>query len=285
MKPGQRSIALCVDDFGLHAGVNAAVLRLASLQRINAVACMVGAPSWRAAREHLASLEAAGVEIGLHLDFTEFPLDATLRRALPVLQGAAYAGRLDESRLRAEIERQHDALEHALGHAPAFVDGHQHVHQLPMIRRLLFDVLGSRAGSPRPWLRSTRPAPRGNPRRAPATLAQRVKPRLISALGGAALSHLARAGGYPQNHHLLGVYNFSGDAQHYRALLHDWLARASDGDLLMCHPSEACEAHDVILHARITEYVVLTSPAFLEMLDEAGVTLRPMRQILDAARR
>ena len=274
-----------MDDFGLHAGVNAAVLRLASLQRVNAVACMVGAPSWHAAREQLASLEAAGVEIGLHLDFTEFPLDPTLRRALPVLQGAAYTGRLDESRVRVEIERQHAALEQALGHTPAFVDGHQHVHQLPMIRRLLIDVLGSRAGTRRPWLRSTRPAPRGHLRRASATLAQRVKPRLISALGGAALTDLARAGGYAQNRHLLGVYNFSGDAQHYRALLRDWLARASDGDLLMCHPSEACEAHDVILHARITEYVVLTSPAFLEMLDEAGVTLRPMRQILDAARR
>ena len=37
-----RMICVCVDDFGLHVGVNEAALQLAGMARIHAVACRVG---------------------------------------------------------------------------------------------------------------------------------------------------------------------------------------------------------------------------------------------------
>lgn len=51
--------------------------------------------------------------------------------------------------IAAEITRQLDAFEEALGRPPDFVDGHQHVHVLPGVRRALLDILVRRypAGS------------------------------------------------------------------------------------------------------------------------------------------
>ena len=63
-------IALCLDDLGLHAGVNAAAAALARMGRLNAVSCMVGAAHWRGAGEALAAkpdasiLIAAGLVVG-----------------------------------------------------------------------------------------------------------------------------------------------------------------------------------------------------------------------------
>lgn len=279
---GLTRLALGVDDFGLHAGVDAAVLALAGQGRLNAVSCMVGTPHWAAARGELAAFEAGHVDVGLHLDLTEAPRLAGMRLDLAplVLRAAAHA--LPAARLRDEIEAQLDAFEDARQRPPDHVDGHQHVHQLPQVREALLAALQRRYPAARPWLRSTRHAanlvsPPGQPWRA------RLKPRLIEALGAAGLARLARVQGYVQNQRLLGVYDFGGGAAAYRAWLAAWLRAARDGDLLMCHvamPGDA--AGDPIAAARQAEWQVLGAPAFAEQLAEAGVTLAPISRIVAA---
>ncbi len=175
----RRRVALCVDDFGLHAGVNAAVFRLAELGRLNAVSCMVAAPAWGDSAAALAALPRDKIELGLHLDLTEHPMRQPARR-LPHLIAAAYARRLDREPLRAEIEAQLDAFEAHAHRAPDYVDGHQHVHQLPVVREVLLQALSRRYRERLPWLRSTRAA-------APRAL----KPRIIETLGAAGLRRAA----------------------------------------------------------------------------------------------
>ncbi len=87
---GHLRIALCIDDFGLHAGVNGAALELARLGRVTAIACMVGAPQWRAGCTALTHLDAGALDIGLHLDFTETPLATASRQPLTALLLSAY---------------------------------------------------------------------------------------------------------------------------------------------------------------------------------------------------
>ncbi len=41
-------VCLCVDDFGLHAAINDAVLHLLELGRIGATGAMVDGPAWTA---------------------------------------------------------------------------------------------------------------------------------------------------------------------------------------------------------------------------------------------
>jgi predicted glycoside hydrolase/deacetylase ChbG (UPF0249 family) len=273
-----RRIAICVDDFGLHAGINQAVLRLAELERLNAVGCMVGAPGWRKGSVLLGQLDPDRIDIGLHLDFTEYPIDREARLPLSQIILQAYARRLDRTRVGREIASQLDAFEAAAGRPPDYVDGHQHVHQLPVIRELLIDALNKRAQpapARRPWLRSTR-APK-----APGTA---LKPRIIEALGAHTLSRQALAAGYGQNAHLLGVYDFAGDAQRYRALMARWLAAASDGDVLMCHPSLASGAvADPLIDARTREYDQLADPIFSALLAKARIVLEPISRIVGGA--
>lgn len=268
--PPPRAVCVCIDDFGLHPGVNEASAKLVQHGRAHAVGAMVGAPVFREGGAILRAADAHGVDIGLHLDLTEHPLRPGSRRSLRGWIVASYLRLVDTQALRDEITAQFDAFEQVVGHGPAYVDGHQHVHQLPGVREHLLDELAKRDPAARTWLRSTL---------APAA-AGASKSRVIEALGSAALADAVLRLGHRQNAHLLGVYDFKGGADRYRALLQGWMQVASDGDLLMCHPSTRTLTGDAITDARCIEYGVLSGDAFADMVNAAGLVLRPMSQIL-----
>lgn len=273
-----RRISVCVDDYGLHTGINQAVLALVHQGRVQAVSVMVGGPAWAEGARALRALDPQRVEVGLHLDLTEFPLQPALRRPLARLIALAYLRRLDAAALRTEIGAQLDAFEQAMGRAPAYVDGHQHVHQLPMVRTALLQELARRYPEGGLWLRATH-GPQGA---AHADARARCKSHLIAILGARALSALTQRQGLRQNARLLGVYDFTGGAQRYRARLDRWLHAARDGDLLICHaglPAPA-PAPDVLAGAREDEFAVLSAPGFEDALAGARVRLQPMGQIL-----
>lgn len=269
-------ISLCVDDFGLHEGINDAVFALARQGRVQAVSAMVGGPAWAQGAPVLRSLDPQSVEVGLHFDLTECPLQPALRRSLGPLIAQAYLRRLDAAALRAEIRAQFDAFEQAMGRAPAYVDGHQHVHQLPMVRTLLLQELARRYPEGGPWLRATY-SPQGV---AHADARTGFKNHVIALLGARALSALARRQGLRQNARLLGVYDFTSGAAQYRARLERWLRAARDGDLLMCHVGLPTGAPDVLAGARQDEFAVISAPDFDALLHNAHVRLLPMGQIL-----
>jgi predicted glycoside hydrolase/deacetylase ChbG (UPF0249 family) len=267
------TIAVCADDFGLNPHVARGVLALAEHGRLDGVGCMVGAPAWPGARSEIAALRGAGIDVGLHLDLTEHPLDADLRRPLSRLIADTWLRRLPAASLRTEIERQLDRFEQQVGHGPDYVDGHQHVHQLPQVRDALVDVLARRAR--RPWLRSTlRPLNLRPP--VFATASERVKPRIIEALGARALLRGAGRADLPTSRRLLGVYAFAADDDGYRAWLEAWLASAEEGDVLMCHPAAAgADAADPIAGARQVEHRVLGSDWLRDALARHGVATAP----------
>lgn len=271
-------LCLCVDDFGLHGGIDTAALRLVDMQRVHAIACLVGGPSWVESSRSLRRFGPESLDVGLHLDFTEVPLLGASRRSLRALIAASHLRVLDRPSIRAEIRAQLDAFEQVMGHAPAFIDGHQHVHQLPVVRHELLAELAARRPVVMPWLRSTR-APRARPA-ASAASPGRFKPWVIESLGAAGLASAAGRLGCPQNRHLLGVYDFRGGRDRYRELLASWLRVACDGDLLMCHPSLPSNDADPLMPARVAEFEVLASAGFDAALSEAHVQLAPMSQLL-----
>lgn len=273
------ALCICADDFGLHAGVNDAVARLASVGRLQAVGALVGAPAWKAGVQVLRRLEAEGLDVGLHLDLTEFPLMPGTRRPLGRLVALAILRRLDRTRLRAEIRAQLDSFEAELGNAPAFIDGHQHVHQLPCIRDELLAELQSRYGRYRPWIRCTRTVPMVTNSRLHAS--SRIKASTIQWLGSRRLSAAVSQHGFAQNRGLLGVYDFQGGAPRYLTLLQNWLAAARDGDLLMCHPGLRATTGEPLGLAREAEYEILAGRAFGELIKSSGVSLWPMSQLLN----
>ena len=261
---GARRLVVCIDDYALRPAVDDAVLSLATQGRVSATSCMVGIGRWSSAAAALRALPAGTLDTGLHLDFTEAPLDRSLRSGLGAFIARAYLGRLPRSRIAAEVRAQIDAFVDAMGRAPDHIDGHQHIHQLPVVRDALLDEM-ARRGFTRTWLRGTRP-PHGEPG---------TKPRVIAALGGHRLRTLAARQRIPVSAHLLGVYGFDADSAGYEQRLAQWLLRANDGDVLMCHPArgDGDAAGDPIARARGIEYQVLGGDAWPRLLAQAGVTV------------
>lgn len=275
-----RSICICVDDFGFDARINDAALHLASIGRAQAITCQVGGRAWTpAAIDPLRRLSARHLDVGLHLDFTEYPLRAASRRSLPRLLAGSLLHRLDARQVRAEIQAQLDAFEDAIGRPPRFVDGHQHVHQLPTIRSELVDELQHRYDLGALWLRSSRHATPLAARGLDGWRAA-LKACGISLLGATQMSRLAAVAGIAQNHRLLGIYGFEGGAPRYREWLEHWLRHAADADLLMCHPATAQAPGLAWSAARVAEWRVLSGDGLGRLLAELQIGLAPLSGIL-----
>lgn len=146
-----KGFILCADDFAMTEGVSRAILDLLGRGKLTATGAMTNRPHWRRLAPELAAF-AGTADLGLHLNLTcAAPLSAMPHLApggtLPGLKDVARLATTSPAarkEIAAEIARQLDAFEDALGCPPDFVDGHQHVHVLPGVRRALLDILARR---------------------------------------------------------------------------------------------------------------------------------------------
>ena len=263
-------VVLCADDYGIAPGVGTAIRALVASNRISAVSCMSIAPHWPAEAELLKPL-AGAVAVGLHLTLTDFeplgpmPLLAPKGR-LPGLYRLLYTalmGTLGRTEIEAEIARQIGAFVMAMGAMPAFIDGHQHVHLLPVIRNVVFDRL-----PPGSWVRYCDESFAAISRRGVAPF----KAEVISLLGRK-FGEIGRARGIPGNTGFTGVHDFSG-RRPYAELLGHFLDGAQPGLLVMCHPGFADEElHDPVTTPRHDEYEALAGSELPRLLHENGIAL------------
>ncbi len=258
-----KSVIVTADDYAMDAGVDAAVLALAGRGVLSAVSAMVLSPNWPEAGRRLAETE---LDRGLHLDLTSpFAAPKLPGSALPRLVGAAFLGRLDRSEIRYEIERQLDRFEAVMKAPPDFVDGHQHVHQLPLVRDVLIGTLRARYG-PR--------VSRIGVRLCLGSRWRGAKASAIAATGARPLSRLLRRNAQPANTDFAGVYGFSPKAD-LAVLWRKWLSGlAGERPLIMCHvaahPAPA-GFQDDIRAARLREWQWLGSTGFRELCSELGI--------------
>ncbi len=245
---------MCADDFGMSLAVNTGILDLAARDRLSATSVLVDGPAL--ANEQVAKLKNSGLQIGLHLNFTESFGQQDLCLPLGQLIRAAYLMKLPRQRLTAAVQRQLHKFFELFGRYPDYVDGHQHVHQLPLLRDALIQALRAHTGS-KPWLRDT-----GHPRLAGFGFAIRFKAMLIASLGARGLRRRAQTYGYQQNNGFLGVYDFQGGELAYQNHMRRWLGLCQDMDLLMCHPALGATGSDSLSRQRVAEHAVLSGKLF-----------------------
>lgn len=263
-----RYLCICADDFGMSQGINHAVFDLADRGKISATSCMVHRSAWMAGLIGLRQIDHSRVDVGLHLDLSR-PLRGELSEpSLSGLIARSYLGLLRPALVRADIRDQLTRFEDGVGRPPAFVDGHRHVHQLPVVREVLTDEIANRYRGARPWIRSTAPPN--------ARLIAMTKADIVFGLGGAKLLELAVRRRIPTSHALLGVYRFTGGADAYREQLQRWIGVCRTGDVLMCHPSAGEAPSDPISAARRNEYAVLSSTTFPMNTEGDPVHLDPL---------
>ncbi|MBX9799557.1 MAG: ChbG/HpnK family deacetylase [Burkholderiaceae bacterium] len=260
-------IALCSDDYAQNPGIDAGVLQLLAFGRLSAVSCFSTAPNWKSTAAPAIREHKGQADIGLHFNLTEGFGQTRMPSLHAVILRSLLKG-MNAERLQQELERQLDAFEDGYGQAPDFIDGHQHVHQLPGVRQIVLQVIKRRYADKTIWVRNTVPA---NP-------AWSGKPQILKYLGGQKLAAGLQVSGIKTNHGFAGVYGF--DRADYANCFKEWLAAAQPGMLIMCHPATEVYPDDEIAKQRVVEYNFFRSQEYLDMLAAAKLKLARLSSIV-----
>jgi predicted glycoside hydrolase/deacetylase ChbG (UPF0249 family) len=259
------TVILCADDFGISAGVNRAIVDLAAQGRLSAVSCMSCGEAWAAGAQALKATHAS-IDVGLHLTLTALmPLTKEWGARFPTKKTIilkSWLRTLDKELVEKEIRAQFSAFIGAWGAPPDFIDGHQHVHVLPVIRDILLKVRAEYA--PHAWMRNVAD---------PTAVKENFKHRVLAVLGWRWRKMLEERG-IPHNKMFRGAYDFTKPAD-YAALMGRWCA-TGEPLLIYCHPGfpDATLAKiDTVLEPRRKEYEFFSSGAFRDHLDKHEVEL------------
>ncbi len=251
---------LVADDYGLSPAVSRGIRSLIAAGRLSGTGCMTLFPEWGEEAGLLkATANVGAADIGQHLTLTDFPglagfsLDGSgrmppLRHLIATL---ATTDRHDRA-IRDELDAQLAAFETDWGRAPAYLDGHQHVHFLRPVRQWLKDKAGQFPA--RPWLR-------GAPAMTLATgVALKAKIGFVAMLARGFDGEM-RAAGYPVRGPLAGFYDWR-RPDTFEAALEVWAQTAPPGSVVMCHPGEIddlLESRDSLVAARAVELEILAA--------------------------
>lgn len=264
-----RSLTICADDYGLTQAVTGGILEAIEAGRLDATGAMTTRPHWKVAARDLASLGDA-VEAGLHLDLTLGPSLTGLKSLtrdgrLPSIMHMirmAHAGQLPEAELRAEIGAQIDAFGEHYGRAPAFIDGHQHVHMLPGIRDWLLDEATKRGLAGKIWMRDS-----ADRMSRILTRGVEVPKACVVALAGRGFGERARGRGFVTNEGFAGFSAFD-PRRDYAADFARFLKAPGERHLIMCHPGRVdseLERLDPATYSREQELEFLLSDKFADL--------------------
>ena len=157
-------ISICADDFGITKKVNHAIVHLAELEKISEISCIfVNNKNYD---YKIIKKIKSKVDLGLHLTLTDFkpitnPTSLINKdKKLVSLKELYFKTIFNKSEivedLKKEITAQFNLFCETTGFLPKFIDGHQHIHQFPLINFLIFDLINKkyRNNGYKPWIRS-----------------------------------------------------------------------------------------------------------------------------------
>ncbi|MDF1683892.1 MAG: ChbG/HpnK family deacetylase [Legionellaceae bacterium] len=256
-------IYLCADDYAQNEGISRGIEQLAEEQRINAISCMVNTPTWETRASRLEAY-AASCYVGLHLNLTE---GAPLSQAwvdqygksfkpLSWLIMMCFSKQLDKQVVALELDKQLDAFIAKTGCLPDFIDGHQHVHQFPVIREHL---MAKHHANPQLRFRNTSPG-----HKAGHVFDGFPKKHMIAYLGGSRFNQTLSEKQAMLNTSFSGVYNFK-QAKNYQQYFIQFLKNSTSHGLIMCHPGhDINDKTDPLYLSRDHEFDYLMSDVYLD---------------------
>jgi predicted glycoside hydrolase/deacetylase ChbG (UPF0249 family) len=256
-----RRLTLCADDYAQSPEISRGILELIDAGRLSATSVFSQAPHWP---EAARALEHKNIDVGLHISLTE-PF-APGHHPLPYWLLRSQLHMLSRNELRTRILTQIDAFTHQTGRLPDYLDGHQHVHALPVVRQALLDAIALR------W--------RGQARMPYVRRPDRLADTGDTGLKAGILKTCCRGFSRTLQQQKLegpawfaGLYSLRPDAD-YPALMRRWLERCPDQGLIMCHPGLAAnDPQDPIGLTRPQEYRYLASEAFARSCAELNIRL------------
>ena len=266
---------LIADDFGITEGVSEAIVELLKAKKISGASAICTLPNWSQLAFDLAKFREQR-DIGLHLNLTlgspisSMPCLAPTEQfpPLPVLISKVLTGRICTLEICKEIFYQITAYANAIGELPTFIDGHQHVHALPIIRNALFDSMKKISPNWRPWLRNP-----SEPLSAIISRGEEVRKSIIISTLSYGFKPLADAQGYPTNDSFAGVSGFDPN-RNLNDTFSRYLKRPSRRHLVMCHPGfsdNQLRVIDPVVEMRDIEFKFLNGPEFSLILERMNM--------------
>jgi hypothetical protein len=207
-------------------------------------------------------------DIGLHFTLTA-------ERTIGGVAWEAHVHPPPLARVISELEKQVSKFADVIGSPPDYIDGHQHVHVLPVVRDAVVQV-AKRIGA---YVRSTRD---------PIGFAMFRRPGALESIylarAARKLAASARGAGVPANRGFRGVRTFR-ERDPFRTLFRRMIKNAGEGCLVMCHPGYAdpvLAERDPVQKVREEELRYLAGPEFPRDLAEEGVVLSRLADALSA---
>jgi len=259
------TVILCADDFGISAGVNRAIVDLAAQGRLSAVSCMSAGQAWAEGAKALKPLQGK-IDVGLHITLTYLtPLTKEFGERHPPEKTVilkSWLRCLNKDLVEKEIRAQFVKFIDVWGAPPDFIDGHQHMHILPVIRDILLRLRAEYA--PHSWMRNVVDF---------TALKEDKKYGILAVLGWRWLQ-LLKKHKIPHNKRLRGAYDYTKPVD-YAALMAHWCA-LSEPVLIYCHPGfpdAGLAKFDAVLEPRRKEYDFFNGSLFHAWLEKQEVKL------------
>lgn len=269
-----KRLVLCADDFGQSPEVSAGIIALAEQRRLTATSCLVTSDYWLQCAPLLKPYKNI-IDIGLHFNLTEGRPLTTMQRLAPsgkftgvksvMLRSMLH--QLSKAEIEQELTAQIEKFRDALGFLPEYIDGHQHIHQFPIIRSALLNVYKRFYPDKAAYLRIIR-----------IDKPRTVKEIILRWFGSKELHQLIHAADIPHNRTFAGVYSLD-SAQDFRSLMQKFLAVSKTRGIIMCHPGLVSnDVNDEIAETRVEEFNYLASQNFMTDCQQAQVELVRFQQ-------
>jgi chitin disaccharide deacetylase len=258
-----KRLILCADDYGQNSAISQAIVELLREKRLSATSCLVTAPGWKDQAKWLEPLKNTA-DIGLHFNLTQGkPLSSQLPAFFPLKDLIINSNfkELDKKQIGAELRAQLEQFTNVFGQLPDFIDGHQHVHQFPIIRDVIFEIYEESLRANGSYVRCTFGTNRDflNVRDVAY-----IKSLIIQLCGGIKFKAECIKRKIPHNSSFAGIYDFSNSIE-YPQYFPRFLKQIQDGGLLMCHPGLlSAEESEVIAGARHNEYIYYSGQKFMK---------------------
>ena len=270
-------VILCADDYAYNQTISAAILKLIVQGKISATSCMTNMPNWLKSGALLKPYHQQ-VDIGLHFNLTDgYPLTQATSllskdgqfNGLQPLIFKAYTKRLIKQEISNELLAQLKRFEAVTGFLPDFIDGHQHIQQLPIVRDALIAVYQTlNLQQADVYVRVSSNGLFSALKELPF-----AKPVIIYLLGSRRLRRQLEKANIPHNQSFSGIYDFSATAD-YSTCFNQFLKQIDEQAIIMCHPGETDgDCNDAISQARHNEYQFFLSDQFTQLLRDQDIKL------------
>jgi len=254
-----KKIIICADDYGQNTAVSKGILELVQNRRISAVSCLVNYEDFSFYADQIKPF-INDIDIGLHFDLTSTHnlVSLLIKSKLRLLR------RTD---IEVEFNHQLNRFIKIIGKTPDFIDGHQHIHQLPIICDAIFNICDKRIKDKKPYIRYV------NYKKLCSLPTAKIKNLVIKLAADLNFEQKLIESNIPYNKSFTGIYDFKNSAK-YPSLFPQFLAQIESNGILMCHPGmQSNDPEDPIAKHRYNEWKYFSSEQFLADCQKASISI------------